>query len=384
MIWGVVGIAPAVLMAFAFSGARKKGPNWLSNFLMVPAILYVPTAISLIFFPSTDLASKFPGVVGFGLLFGLITFYVSTNRHLRRLLNGVFVGILVALVLTPNEYWKIPFLSFERVEFVDNVAPKHLVEILPSRSVSRGWLALGDGRHLNVQNVDEFRRNSLGQPVFPSGDAVVLQTTSSPDAGQWFDVTYFSKHYLYARSAAYKKARYVIPLRTRSVNMYRQQGTSGAVLMDDNANIDYQKMLSELFRTKNGWSVDPDGGDIANVVYWLNIVTRLADIDMQSPEFLSRAFSAKENRYRFKALIDAGVSPNAENRNGNTMLHIAARDGDFYSVKWLLELGADPQLINKKKQTAFEVAKIRYKTNPARIRAFEILLESRVDTDQPD
>jgi len=382
-MWGVVGILPAVLMALAFSRAKKKGTTGLSNFLMVPAILYVPTAISLIFFPSNDLASKFPGVVGFGLLFGLITFYASANRLLRRFLNGVFGVILVTLILIPNEYWKIPFLSFERVEFVDNVAPKRPVEILPSQSVSKGWLALEDGRHLYVQSVDELGRNSSGEPVFPFGEAVVLQATSSPDAGQWFDVSYFSRHYLYAGSAVYKKARYVIPLHTRSENMYRQHGTSVAILMDDTADIDYEKMLSELLRARNGWGVDPISSDIANVTYWLKIVTELADIDMQSPEFLSRAYRGKENRHRFKTLVDAGVSPDTVDRNGNTMLHIAAREGDFYSVEWLLELGADPKLINKKRQTALDVAKIQFKTNPARIRKLEALLESRVDSNEP-
>lgn len=375
LLWGVGGTVPAVLLAVAFSRARHRGRDGLTYLLTLPAVLYVPIAMSLMVYPSSDLASKFPGLVGFGLLIGLIAFYLNENRVVRTSAISLSAVVLVTLLLIPNDYWNTPFLSFEHVEFVDNVAPRELTETLPSRSASKRFVALADGRHL-VQSADGKRRSSSGKTVFPKGELVVLSPAATQGAGRAFQLEFFNKSYPYATRSSANQARFVVPLSTRTEDMYQQTGTSLAVVLDAGADVDHEQLLADVLRSVNGWSIETDAGDRANTAYWVGVLTGLAGIELSSADFLSEVYRGNENRARFHFLVDSGVSVNAVTRDGSAMLHIAARDGDVASLRWLIEQGADIEQTNRRGRTALDVARARHARAPLRtpIKTIEQLL----------
>ena len=55
-------------------------------------------------------------------------------------------------------------------------------------------------------------------------------------------------------------------------------------------------------------------------------------------------------------LLKAKVNVNVQDKNGNTALHLAAYNGHAAVVKVLLKAGADTALLNRKKQSAYQVA----------------------------
>ncbi|KAL1515898.1 hypothetical protein AB1Y20_002512 [Prymnesium parvum] len=57
-------------------------------------------------------------------------------------------------------------------------------------------------------------------------------------------------------------------------------------------------------------------------------------------------------------LVERGANVNAKAADGNTPLHMAAREGDAELADFLLGVGADPALLNGQNQTALEVAEL--------------------------
>jgi ankyrin repeat protein len=58
-------------------------------------------------------------------------------------------------------------------------------------------------------------------------------------------------------------------------------------------------------------------------------------------------------------MLDRGVSPNLRDRNGRTLLMLAAENGHRDTVRLLLERGADPNARSALGETALELAKRR-------------------------
>src|SRR5689334_4323621 len=67
-------------------------------------------------------------------------------------------------------------------------------------------------------------------------------------------------------------------------------------------------------------------------------------------------WNAKRQVETIKCLLDAGAEINAQDKNGATPLHRAARTRCAAAVKYLLKRGSDPMLQNKPGSTAFHLA----------------------------
>jgi len=83
------------------------------------------------------------------------------------------------------------------------------------------------------------------------------------------------------------------------------------------------------------------------------------DCEDAPPEFQhSLLFLAAQagDLYGVKLVIDCGVNPNIQNKDGDTPLHSAALNGKSEVVKLLLEHGADPNIQNKDGMTPLHFA----------------------------
>jgi ankyrin repeat protein len=60
-----------------------------------------------------------------------------------------------------------------------------------------------------------------------------------------------------------------------------------------------------------------------------------------------------------KLLIERGASINIQDESGNTALHYAAANGKKDAVKFLLDKGADPSIVNIKEQKAIDYSNIK-------------------------
>ena len=56
-----------------------------------------------------------------------------------------------------------------------------------------------------------------------------------------------------------------------------------------------------------------------------------------------------------KRMVEAGLSPNAEDRNGETPLSLAMKNGQLGTSAYLLSVGADPTHVNKQGQSILQV-----------------------------
>ncbi len=57
-----------------------------------------------------------------------------------------------------------------------------------------------------------------------------------------------------------------------------------------------------------------------------------------------------------KRMIEVGLSPNAEDQNGETPLSLAMKNGQLGTSAYLLSVGADPTHVNKQGQSILQVA----------------------------
>lgn len=84
------------------------------------------------------------------------------------------------------------------------------------------------------------------------------------------------------------------------------------------------------------------------------------DRDNQHPGNSPVHYAAIYGRTRvLQAMLDRGVSPNLRDRNGRTLLMLAAENGHHDTVRMLLERGADPNARSALGETALELAQRR-------------------------
>lgn len=94
------------------------------------------------------------------------------------------------------------------------------------------------------------------------------------------------------------------------------------------------------------------------------------DRDNQHPGNSPVHYAAIYGRKRvLHAMLDRGVSPNLRDRNGRTLLMLAAENGHHDTVRMLLERGADPNARSAFGETALELAQRR--GNPETVRLLQ-------------
>lgn len=92
------------------------------------------------------------------------------------------------------------------------------------------------------------------------------------------------------------------------------------------------------------------------------------DRDNQHPGNSPVHYAAIYGRTRvLEAMLSRGVSPNLRDRNGRTLLMLAAENGHRDTVRMLLDRGADPNARSALGETALELAKRRGDTELARL-----------------
>jgi ankyrin repeat protein len=100
-------------------------------------------------------------------------------------------------------------------------------------------------------------------------------------------------------------------------------------------------------------------GDIDLVKFFSklpDIKINLGDLSHITP----LAYAVRQNRWDIaEALVSAGADVNVQigDYDGNTLLHIVAKKGDYKKVHWLLVNGADIQMKNFRQLTPLEVAR---------------------------
>ena len=370
MIWGGLGLVPAFMLLGAFAVSLKDGRRkTLAVLLTLPAILYVPTAIFVMVFPSTDLASKFPGAVGFGLLIALLTFWFSSSRKLMRTLQGATVAIFVTLLLIPNVFWETPLFSFEKKTFVNNLAELNAISTLNDTSMPNYWLPLQDDRYLfQVPEKPQPRagRNRTAPKRFPSGEFVVLEERAEKrNNSHFYDVTFYGKTYEFSTTFWAKQPRIVIPLIRTEFDMYKVGARSQAILLDKNSEVDFEVELLRAIERTNTWHRPPDPQS-ESVPVWQRFVLKfieLGDIDFNSQAFVNRAFSVfyKEDVSRIAVLFEMGMNPATVDRYGRSALHITASHNHLGMARRLMTYDIDPDLRDGNGDTALEIIEERYK-----------------------
>ncbi len=84
-----------------------------------------------------------------------------------------------------------------------------------------------------------------------------------------------------------------------------------------------------------------------------------ASLGARSPDNLNLLEVAQKAKATLAArfLLDRGCSPNVQTNTGETLLHRAARQGDFGFVSLLLEYGADAESLDGKRRRPVDVVR---------------------------
>jgi len=363
VVWGALGIVPALMLAGAFAMSLVDGRRKLLAILLsLPAILYVPTALFVMVYPSTDFASKFPGAVGFALFFALLTFWRIDSPVLRRSLQGVTAAVFCTLLILPNEFWKAPLLTFEKKVYVNNLADLGAIRTLRDVSMSDKWLALEDNRFFFLVHDKPPPRGRRSR--FPSGEfAALVQRPELKNNGLYFDVSFVDKTQEYAKSFWPNQPHFVVPLHRTEHAMYRVSAQSHAVLLAGNLNANFEVEFLNAIGSTTTWHRSAEHGYDDKV--WQNFVLKLIElgnIDIDSPRFVDRAFATNKDRlYTIQVYLEMGMNPANIDRYGRTALHVAAINNHIGLARSAIDHGADPGLHDGKGKTALDLIEERFK-----------------------
>jgi hypothetical protein len=364
MIWAQLALLPAALLlgAFLVKGDEHGGRRPLAWLLATPAILYIFTSIPWVFVPDASIGGKLCAVSGFALLHGILSFAVTRRPRLRRSLHVTCGVLFVTLLAIPTSFWERPLVRFRAVSFHDNLAGldaqgNYRVPYTPDY-----WLALDDGRRL-FQSASP--RGGPFEPPrsVPFGEVVVLEPVPSPDGQKRFELAFYDRTEPYRRTLYTAEPRLTIPLLRARTDMYvAKRGRSYAVLLDRDTEVDYVAALVTALERGGDMSSPPEDEAAAVWQSWVRTFVDLGRIDIETPEFLDRAF-ASEKLQLLLALLRMGMDPNAVDSNGNTVLHVAARN-DSTVFAQLFEFDVDPDRANARGRTPLQEARRRYAHGP--------------------
>lgn len=370
ILWGICGILAAVLVVVA-TRLRKEHPgSLLAPTLVVVSVIYALIAIGLMFVEMHGSAAKFAGTVGFVVLFAAVGYITGNHPRVRIVANTVLVLLLATLLVIPTEFWKVPLLSFDQIVYVDKLATENSAVVLRTHYGYRGRLALDDGRLLiQTAHIPE-RPVYAGKsgPTYSNGVAVVLKPTTMDEPGQWFEIDHYRQAYVSGARHNGQRARYVLPLSTTTVDVYKLSMRTLGYLVDDSGGVDYEDLLLELMTgTEGSWDSSPDRSNPGNKYHWGPRLIELGRIDIHSSTFLDEAYR-RATAQALLALLDFGLDIDARNSRGNTLLHVSAARPDYRLLYGLLERNVDPTIENDEGLTAAGVMKAKADVDPGTYR----------------
>jgi hypothetical protein len=377
-LWGVLGLLSAVALLIAFARERRYPNSRLAGALVWMVLLYSLSAFACFFLVSAT--SKFTGTIGLILLALVAHRLFRGFSGWRGVSNALLGTALVALLLVPNDYWKVRWLTLTRIVYVENLEGLETFRVLRERSPGGGRLALEDGT-LFIQTRYVRARRSAGDgrrvPNVGFSELVVLEPISSPEPGRWYEIEHYQRRYVPGAHHDGQRARHVLGLAQERVDVWQRVTRTLGFLVDDAAPVSAEDIIIDMLKEEGGsWS---DGGDQAgNRYFWAKTLLARGRADLSSTRFLDRAFQQGSNPYGLIMLLRLGMSPVAQDSRGNTVLHFAAAQCDPDLLDALLDGAMDPSIRNRRGQTALDVVRMKAATSPlSRCMAVQRGLEER-------
>ena len=90
--------------------------------------------------------------------------------------------------------------------------------------------------------------------------------------------------------------------------------------------------------------------------YWKLLLNWGVDPNLQDSSGKTVLHVPKIKQVSVEMLVEAGANVNVQDNSGDTPLHITAATGRTAVAMTLLNGGASPSMVNKQKQTAFDIA----------------------------
>ena len=380
-LWGALGVLSGVALAIAFARERRHPNSRLGAALVWIVALYSLSAFACFFVVSE--ASKFTGTVGLIQLAFVARYFFRSFTRTRRASYAISGITLVALLLIPNAYWKIPLLTLTRIVYVDNLEGVATVRVLRDRAAQGGRLALEDGTLLmQTQHVPERRAagSERRAPNVAFAELVELQPVSSAEPGRWYEVQHFDRRYVEGAYHDGQRARYVLGFAREHVDIWRPVSRTLGFVVDSSAPLAAEDIVVDMLQEHGGsWS---DGGDEdpGNRYYWAITLLARGQLDLGSTRLLDGAFGQSSDSYGLIMLLDLGLSPVAQDSQGNTVLHFAAAQCDRPLLDALLDRPIDASIRNRRGQTALDVVRTQAAASPLyRCQDVQAKLEQEID-----
>ena len=151
--------------------------------------------------------------------------------------------------------------------------------------------------------------------------------------------------------------------------MYRGPRTTLGFLVDESAPVSAEDIMIQMLRQDTAtWGDGTNRHDPGNEHYWARTLVERGSIDLQSPSFLDQAFGESVQPLGLMLLSSLGLSPEARDSRGNTILHFAARRCSWMLARFLFDNGVDATLENTANQTALDIVRLRAAQSPAECR----------------
>lgn len=364
-LWGVLGVLSGLVLAVAFARERRHPNSRLGAALVWIVVPYSLSAFACFFVVSE--VSKFTGTIGLIQLAFVAGYFFRNFSRTRRASYAISGIALVALLLVPNTYWKVRLLTLTRIVYVDNLEGVATVRVLRDRAPHGGRLALEDGTLLmQTQHVPEPRaaRRERQAPNVAFTELVELEPVSSTAPGRWYEIQHFDRRYVEGANHDGQRARYVLGLGVEQVDVWRRVSRTLGFIVDDSAPVAAEDIIVDMLQEHGGsWS---DGGDEdpGNRHYWVETLLARGQLDLSSTRLLDGAFGQSSDSYGLIMLLDFGLSPLAQDSQGNTVLHFAAAQCDRPLLDSLLDRAIDASIRNRRGQTALDVVRMQAAVSP--------------------
>ncbi|NND65688.1 MAG: hypothetical protein HKM24_06965 [Gammaproteobacteria bacterium] len=359
----VIGIVPLIGLIVAFVlKARQSSSAPVIIVLLIPAMLYAPTAFMFFFANGFGVLAKSAGTVGALMLMALVWIFTMPPSRNRRALIAALVLATVVLWIVPNAYWKGPSFGMVKNTFIDNHPSGVLIKFEPSLYDSH-LFRLSDGRRI----VKEHEYREFYRPM-TYGDAgfATIESFDSERSGTWYKITMYgeTKAYTYGSPPYWHRPKLYLPIIHRKHNKYAINTEWLGVLLDENADVDYRDKLRLLLHGLEDpykYASESDLRRLKNKYQWAEELIQRGQVDVTDPSFVSSvAPYAKTAGFRF--LLDHGVGVNTIDDNGMSLLHWAVKRYNLVLAEQLIKQGANSQVRNSEGHTPLDLARGQYKT----------------------